>query len=123
MPNSNEVNKVVTAQEVFDLMATAFNKDEALKLNKKVVVQYNVLGDGGGKWQMVLENGAYKINPGDSIPDATCTLTYDSLESFMGLRTGELGAIKAFTSGKVKFAGDRKIIQDVGKIFPAGKKK
>jgi putative sterol carrier protein len=123
VPIFNEVNKVVTPQDTFNYMAKVFNKDQALKLKEKVVLQYNVLGTGGGTWQIVLENGAYKLTPGDDIQDPQCTMSFDSAESFLGLHTGELGPIKAYTSGKIKFSGSRKIIQQVGKIFPLGKKK
>lgn len=113
---------MVTAQDTFDYLAKVFNKDEALKMKQKVVLQYNVLGPGGGTWQNVLENGEYKITPGDSIRDVTCTMNFDSVESFVKLHTGELGPMKAYMAGKVRFSGSQKIIQEVGKVFPLGKK-
>ncbi len=116
-----EIKKEINAQEAFDHMAVVFNKDEALKLNEKVVMQYNVSGAGGGTWQLVIENGEYKITPGDSIKDVSCTMSYDSVDSFVGLRKGTLEPIQAFMSGKVKFSGNQAIIEKVGKIFPLGK--
>ncbi|OLS15834.1 MAG: hypothetical protein RBG13Loki_0541 [Promethearchaeota archaeon CR_4] len=74
-------------------------------------------------WQLVLENGAYKLTPGDEIQEVDCTMNFDSVESFVRLQNGDLSPIKAYTSGKVKFSGNRKLIQEVGKIIPLGKKK
>jgi putative sterol carrier protein len=116
------VKRVVTAQDAFDYMAKAFKKDEALKMKQKVVVQYNVLGPGGGTWQLALENGAYKITPGDSMRDVSCTMSFDSVESFVGLINGELPPLKAYTQGKARFSGSQKLIMEVGKVFPLGKK-
>ncbi|MBN1803470.1 MAG: glycyl-radical enzyme activating protein [Candidatus Lokiarchaeota archaeon] len=113
--------KRLSAQDAFDHMAKVFKKDEALKLEEKVVMQYNVSGPGGGTWQLVLENGEYKISKGESIKEVSCTMSYDSLESFVGLRNGTLEPIQAFMSGKVKFSGNQAIIQEIGKIFPLGK--
>ncbi|MFX1236894.1 MAG: glycyl-radical enzyme activating protein [Promethearchaeota archaeon] len=121
LPSTIEEKKVIKAQDAFDHMAKVFNKDEALKLNEKVVMQYDVSGPRGGIWQLVIENGEYKVTSGDSIKDVSCTMSYDSVESFVGLRFGELDPIQAFMSGKVKFSGDRSIIEKVGKIFPLGK--
>ncbi len=86
-------------------MAKALNKDQALKMKQKVVIQYNVLEPRGGTWQLVLENGEYKITLGDSIEDISCMMNFDSLESFVKLTNGELGPIKAYMTGKVKFSG------------------
>jgi hypothetical protein len=73
-------------------------------------------------WQCVLENGEYKIIPGDSIRDVSCTLSFDSVESFVKLHTGELPPLKAYTEGKARFSRSQKLIMEVGKIFPLGKK-
>lgn len=121
--NFNELKKAVTAQDAFDYMAKVFNKDQALKMKQKVIIQYNVLGPGGGTWQLVLENGEYKITLGDSIEDVSCMMNFDSVESFVKLTNGELGPIKAYMTGKVRFCGSQAIIKEVGKIFPLGKGK
>jgi putative sterol carrier protein len=112
---------VVTVQDAFDYMAKIFKKDEALKLKQKVVLQYNVLGPGGGSWQLVLENGEYKITPGDSIKNVSCTLSFDSVETFVGFTKGEIPPLKVYTEGKARFSGSQKLIMEVGKIFPVVK--
>ncbi len=115
------MEKVVTAQDAFDHMKKSFNKDKALEIKEKVVMQYNVNGEGGGTWQLVLENGEFQILNGDSIKEVSCTLNYKTLESFVKLRTGELKPMKAFMSGKVKFLGNQSIMQKMAEVFPVGK--
>ncbi len=117
------MKKVVTAQDAFDYMAKVFNKEEAMKLKDKVVLQYNIMGEGGGDFQLILENGEYEIVPGETIQDVTCRMAYENAETLYNLHTGDLSPMKAYTSGKVRFSGSRKVIQKVGKIFPLGKKK
>ena len=112
---------MVTAQDAFDFIASVFNKEQALKIKQKVVLQYNVLGPGGGMWQLVLENGEYKITPGDSIKNVSCTLSFDSVETFVGFTKGELPPLKLYTEGKARFSGSQKLIMEVGKIFPVVK--
>ncbi|OLS12719.1 MAG: phytoene dehydrogenase [Promethearchaeota archaeon CR_4] len=109
------------ANEAFDYINKVFNKDLALKLKEKVVLQYNVAGPRGGKWQLVVENGEYKISEGDAIQPVTVTMNYDSVESFVEVTTGEIGGLKAYTTGKLRFQGSRSVLQELNKIIPGGK--
>jgi hypothetical protein len=44
------------------------------------------------------------------------------VESFVKIHTGELPPLKAYTEGKARFSASQKLIMEVGKIFPLGKK-
>jgi putative sterol carrier protein len=109
---------MVTVQDSFDYMAKAFNKQKALEMKRKVVLQYNIAGIGGGSWQLILENGAYTITPGNAIQPVSCTMNYDSVDSFYGMTTGEIGGLKGYMTGKLKFSGPRALLEEMGKIFP-----
>lgn len=109
---------MVSVQDGFDFMKKVFKKDIASGFKKKVVVQYNIQGEGGGKWQTILENGAYKIVKGGT-EKANVELTYDSVESFVKITKGEIDGIQAYTMGKLKFQGPQALLQQYGRIFPA----
>ncbi len=112
---------MVTVQDSFDYMAKVFNKNAALEFKKKVVLTYIVKGDTGGTWQLVLENGEYKITPGETLKPSTATMTYRDADAFYKLTTGEMGGLKGYTTGAIRFSGPRAILESMAKVFPGGK--
>ena len=113
---------MVTAQDAFDYMAKVFKKEEAKAYKKTIVITYNVAGPGGGTWQATIENGEFKVQPGETISPVTATVNYIDAECFYKLVTGEMNGIKGYATGKIKFKGSPSVLQTVGKLFP-GKKK
>jgi putative sterol carrier protein len=111
---------MVTAQDSFDYMAKVFKKEAALQMKRKVVLQYNIAGTGGGSWYLVLENGAYTVTPGKTNP-VSCTMNYKDAESFYKLTTGEMSGLRGYTTGAIKFSGPRALLEEFAKIFPGGK--
>ncbi len=99
-------------------MKKMFKKDVAAGFKKKVVIQYNIAGDGGGKWHLIIENGDYKINEG-AIEKPNAELNFDSAASFYGVTIGEINGIKAYTTGKLRFSGPQALLQQVNKVFPS----
>jgi putative sterol carrier protein len=98
-------------------MASVFNAEEAGKFKKRVVMTYDVKGDDGGQWQMIMENGEYRIEEGTP-ETANVTMHYDSVDSFVGITTGDIGGMKAYLTGKLRFDGPRPLLEAVGKVFP-----
>ena len=71
---------MVTGQDSIDFMKGAFSKEEALKIKKRVVITYIVEGEGGGVWQLVVDNGTFEFTSGDGITPVTATVTYRDAE-------------------------------------------
>jgi len=60
--------------------------------------------EGEKRYYVTLENGAAQVAMGDiDNPDATITQDYDTAK---GISTGELSAVAAYMSGKLKVTGD-----------------
>ena len=59
------MKKMVDAQEGFELMKENFRPEVAEDFKKRVIVQYNVEGDGGGTWQVIFDNGEMEIVEGE----------------------------------------------------------
>jgi putative sterol carrier protein len=109
-----------TVKESFDFMAKVFNKEEAKKF-KRTVLTYNVGGQGGGTWQLVLENGEFKITEGNKITPVTATMNYKDADALYKLTTGEMGGLRGYTTGAIKFSGPRAILESLPKVFPGSK--
>ena len=108
---------MVTGQDAIDFMISAFSKEEALKLKKRVVITYIVPGDGGGTWQLVVENGEVEFTEGDAISPVTATVNYKNAEVFYKLVTGEMSGVRGYASGAIKFEGPPNVLVSLGKVF------
>jgi len=109
---------MVNVQEGFDVMKSNFNKEIALEFKKKVVVQYNMAGEGGGSWQVIFNEGTMEIVEGT--PErAVLKFKYDDVESFVGIQKGEIDGIQAYTTAKLRIEGPIALAQQIGRIFGA----
>jgi len=109
---------MVDVQEGFNTMKESFKPEVAKDFKKKVVVQYNVEGDGGGTWQVTFDNGEMEINEGEP-EKAVLKFNYDSVESFVQIQKGEIDPIQAYTQAKVRIEGPTALAQKIGDIFGA----
>ncbi|MCE5283121.1 MAG: SDR family NAD(P)-dependent oxidoreductase, partial [Deltaproteobacteria bacterium] len=104
---------IASVADVFEKMPQAFRADKAAGVN--VVFQYVISGEGGGKWFAEIKDGACRVETGNHL-SPTCTLTIDAAD-FLALMNGELAAMAAYTSGKLKIDGDIVKSQLIGKLF------
>ena len=109
---------MVDPQEGFEGMKQNFKPEVAKEFKKRVVVQYNIEGPGGGTWQLIIDNGEIEIIEGEK-EKTVLNFTYDSVESFLGIQKGEIDGIQAYTTGKLKIGGPVALAQKIGEIFGA----
>ncbi len=112
---------MATVQETFDYMRKVFNKKEADKIKTKNVLNFSVLGTGGGMWQMVIEKGAFSVQEGTPVSPVNATVIYKDVDSFYNLVTGEISGVKGYAKGLIKYNGSPRVLVTIGKLFP-GKK-
>ena len=98
---------------IFEKMPAAFVADAAAGID--VVFQYCISGPGGGDWSVAVKNQTCTIATGRA-DQAACTLKIDDAD-FIRLITGELPAMQAYTSGKLKIEGDVMKSQLIEKLF------
>lgn len=101
-----------TASDIFKEMPNRFNAAAAGDID--VTIQFDLSGDGGGQWHAAIANGAVTVNEGPA-ENAKATLIMD-VDDFVAMSTGELNAMAAFMSGKIKVEGD---LGTVMKLQPA----
>jgi putative sterol carrier protein len=85
----SEIAKGVDPEKIEDMNAT---------------FQWDITGDGGGKWFAEVAGGTIEINAGESTnPDLTITV---SASDWLNIVNGKLNPQMAFVVGKVKIDGD-----------------
>lgn len=93
---------VIRAKDIIDSMPARFLPEKAEGVSVKI--GYDLTGQDGGKWTVVVDNGNCTVKEGlDS--DCTVVMTMEA-DVFVGLNTGKISASSAFSAGKVKIDGD-----------------
>ena len=94
------------------------NPDVASKLKGTTgSFQFDLTGDGGGTWTLVLKDGALATQKGPP-EKADCKITM-SMENWRLLNQKKLDPQAAFMSGKLKFAGNMALVMKLGTILKA----
>ncbi len=108
-----EAHGPLTVKAVFARIPEAFQADQAAGVD--VVFQFNISGPDGGSWYVTVKDGTCEVTEGTHSSPATTIKMAD--KDFVKLITGELNAMAAFTSGKLKIEGDLIKSQLIEKIF------
>ena len=69
----------------------------------ETVIQFNCSGDGGGSWYLTVKGGAATVSEGTA-DGAKATVTTDAA-TWVGINTGKMDPMMAFTTGKLKVGG------------------
>ncbi len=87
---------------IFSGMKGKFNAEKAAGVN--ATVQFDLSGEGGGQWHASIADGNLDLEEGPAAnPTATISMDADDFEK---MSKGELNAMMAFMSGKIKVQGD-----------------
>ena len=103
------------AKEVFDGMGAAFKPEAAAGID--VCFQYKLSGEGGGDYNVTIKDQTCTIAEG--VADNPTTTIIMAFEDFLGLLSGQLDAMMAFTTGKLKIEGDMMKAQLMSTLFEA----
>ncbi len=100
--------------DVFEKMESVFDSNAAQGMD--AVFQFEITGDGGGSWHIVIKGGTCQVNEGVH-EAASVTLTL-SAETWLGMVNKEVDGIQAFMSGQLKADGDIMLAQRITQLFP-----
>jgi putative sterol carrier protein len=103
-------------QAIFDNMVGSFKAEAAAGVD--VVFQFNISGAGGGDWYCVIKDATCAIDTGIH-EKPVCTLKMAD-DDFLAMMGGKLPPMQAFTTGKLKIAGDVMKSQLLEKLFVIG---
>jgi len=97
-------------------MPGVFNRHAAAGLD--VLNQYNIEGDQGGDWYVVIKDQTCTVSEG---VHSSPTLTMRMADiNWITMCKGELNGMTAFMTGKLKAKGDLMFAQRLTKLFPLG---
>ena len=101
-------------KEVFSNIPKVFNPTAAKGVN--AVFQFDITGDNGGSWNVVVKDGDCQVNEGThASPSVTLTMAPDT---WLGMVNKQLNGMQAFMSGKLKAKGDIMLAQRIQSLFP-----
>ena len=100
-------------KEIFNQMSANLNTDAAKGMNS--VIQFNLSGDGGGNYHVIIKDGACTVSEGShASPNMTMTM---AAQDYVDMITGKLNGQMAFMSGKLKIAGDMGLAMKMQSLF------
>jgi putative sterol carrier protein len=100
--------------DVFKEMPNRFNAGAAKGM--KAVYQFDLTGDGGGKYNLAIDDGKLGVAEGaHASPNITITM---AASDYLDMVNGKLNPQMAFMSGKLKIAGDMGLAMKMAQLFP-----
>lgn len=103
----------VTVRDIISAMPSRFDPDAAAGVD--AVFQFDVSGDDGGQWYLVIKDRACRIDEGShGSPNVTFTM---GSADFVEMMTGKLSGQQAFFSGKLRISGDLMLAQRLENFF------
>jgi len=102
-----------TPDAIFNSMPDAFQSAVAGPV--KLLLQFDLTGENGGEWVVEIADGTCVTHRGE-VDDPTATIR-TSAADFIALFTGDLNAVAAYMSGRVKVAGDVTAIMNLLSFF------
>jgi putative sterol carrier protein len=102
-----------SCKQVFEQMPSRFRKDAAQGLN--AVYQFDLSGEGGGKWQVAINNDACEVKEG-AHPSPNTTISM-AAQDYLDMINGKLNPQMAFMSGKLRISGDMGLAVRIQSLF------
>jgi len=102
-----------SCQEAFDSAPARFKKEAAKGLD--VVYQFDLTGDGGGKWSIAVKNEQCEVKSGQAIsPNVTFSM---AASDYVDMINGKLNGQMAFMTGKLRLTGDMGLALRLQSLF------
>ncbi len=103
----------LTVKKIFERIPEVFRPEKASGLD--VVFQFVIAGGGGGTWHVKVKEQKCEVKEGPAEKPTTTIKMGD--EDFVKMIQGQLNAMSAYTSGKLKIEGDLMKSQLIEKLF------
>jgi putative sterol carrier protein len=102
-----------TPDEYFAMMPAAFQKELAAGL--AATYQFDLSGEGGGKWFVVIRNGDLEVGKGEKQnPDVTF---HAAAKDYVEIAEGRMNSMLALATGKFKITGHMGLAMKLQKVF------
>jgi putative sterol carrier protein len=104
---------MTSVSKIFENMPDAFNAEKAGDLD--ATVQFDLTGEGGGKWYVIVANGECEVEEGE-YESPTATIRMEASD-YAALIAGDLNAMSAFMEQKIRVEGDLNTVMKFQNIF------
>jgi len=101
-----------TCSEFFSGLQEAIDPEKVQGID--ATYQWDINGDGGGKWWVKLSEGSVEIGEGEA-SDPNITLTVEA-QDWVDIVNGKLNGQMAFLTGKLKIQGDMSLAMKLQSI-------
>jgi putative sterol carrier protein len=101
-------------QEVFDAMGDAFQVEKAKGVRARY--QFNIKGPHGGEWWIEVNDGKFKMGPGQ-IENPNVTIVASD-KDWVALANDKLSGVWATLTGRLKVRGDQFLARKLDEMFP-----
>ncbi len=102
-----------SCKQAFEMMPSRFKKEAAKGLN--AVYQFDLSGDGGGKWQVLINEDKCEVKEG-AHPSPNITLSMTAPD-YLDMVQGKLNGQVAFMSGRLRISGDMGLALRMQSLF------
>ncbi len=102
-----------TISEISQMMTDGFVAEKAAGTN--AIIQFDLSGDNGGQFWVHINDGSIETGKGVH-DDPKMTLKADA-DDWVKVSKGELNAMQAFMSGKIKIQGDMSLAMKMQTMF------
>jgi len=114
-PQEEPMSEVqMTPDQIVDAMPNYLIPEKAG--TTKATIQFDLSGDGGGKWWVRIHDGKAESGKGDPGEPANLTLLADA-HDWVKIMTGQLDGTAAFMQGKLKIKGDMGLAIKMQSLF------
>ena len=104
---------MTTVRSIFERMPDTFI--EAKATGVKAVIQFDITGEGGGRWYAAIDDGTLEVVEGTH-PASQLTLTASAAD-YIDISTGKLDGQLAFMTGRLRATGDLKLAVKMQAMF------
>jgi len=104
---------MTSVSKIFENMPDAFNAEKAGDLD--ATVQFDLTGEGGGKWYVIVANGECEVEEGE-YESPTATIRMEASD-YAALIAGDLNAMSAFMEQKIRVEGDLNTVMKFQNLF------
>ena len=104
---------MATAGQIFANMPKVFDAEKAGDLNAEV--QFNLSGEGGGTWHVIVADGICTSGEGP-VEAPTATISMEASD-YVAMIDGELNAMEAFMQQKIRVEGDLAMVMKFQTVF------
>jgi len=107
---------VSTCQEYFDTLDARFVRDASKGVD--AVYQFNLSGDGGGVWHVVVKDQGISVGKGEhASPSSTVTA---KATDYVKIANNEMNGLRAVMTRKMRIGGNLVLARKMQAMFPVG---